>query len=237
MLLAPSGVFSGKKAPGPLRLDLDLLGQVRPQQRLEQLAVVGHLEMQKLVDDDLTAEGGWLRQRPEARIEAAIIGVKALAALDTKGCQRFMESYMSSSRPKDVCDAANGTDEGRLRKLITDQLAKEMEAPTKRGVINVGSVAGMTSTLLSVGYVIWCLRGGSLVATLLTTLPLWRWLDRAVKEGLVLVEGTGRRNHPFRYWLDGMEEVWKSDPRQRFLDSRSRLRRNLGHPGPLRKRA
>ena len=35
----------------------------------------------------------------------------------------------------------------------------------------------MSTTLLSVGYVIWCLRGGSLVATLLTTLPLWRWLD------------------------------------------------------------
>jgi hypothetical protein len=48
---------------------------------------------------------------------------------------------------------------------------------------------------------------------------LWRWLDRAVKEGLVLVEGTGRRNKPFKYWLDGMEEVWKTDPRQRFLDS------------------
>jgi hypothetical protein len=30
---------------------------------------------------------------------------------------------------------------------------------------------------MSVGYVIWCIRGGSLVATLLTTLPLWRWLD------------------------------------------------------------
>ena len=39
------------------------------------------------------------------------------------------------------------------------------------------TVAGMTTTLLSVGYVIWCLRGGALVATLLTTLPLWRWLD------------------------------------------------------------
>ena len=41
-------------------------------------------------------------------------------------------------------------------------------------------VAGMSTTLLSVGYVIWCLRGGSLVATLLTTLPLWRWLYRQV---------------------------------------------------------
>jgi hypothetical protein len=58
-----------------------------------------------------------------------------------------------------------------------DELAQELDAPTKKTIVNVGTVAGMSSTLLSVGYVIWCLRGGSLVATLLTTLPLWRWLD------------------------------------------------------------
>ena len=32
---------------------------------------------------------------------------------------------------------------------------------------------------------------------------LWRWLDRAVKQGLILHEGLGRRNSPFRYWLPG----------------------------------
>jgi hypothetical protein len=58
-----------------------------------------------------------------------------------------------------------------------DDLAKDLDSATKKSVINVGSVAGMSTTLLSVGYVIWCLRGGSLVATLLTTLPLWKWLD------------------------------------------------------------
>jgi AAA domain len=41
---------------------------------------------------------------------------------------------------------------------------------------------------------------------------LWRWLDRAVKEGRVRHEGTGRRKNPFKYWLDGMEDVWASDP-------------------------
>jgi hypothetical protein len=48
---------------------------------------------------------------------------------------------------------------------------------------------------------------------------LWRWLDRAVTDGRVLMEGTGRRNHPFQYWLDGMEQVWASDPTRQFLDS------------------
>src|SRR5439155_11387659 len=35
-----------------------------------------------------------------------------------------------------------------------DTLARELETPTKQGVINVGSVAGMTSMLLSDGYAI-----------------------------------------------------------------------------------
>jgi hypothetical protein len=61
-------------------------------------------------------------KKDEARIEAAIIGAQALAKLDPKGCQRFMESYMSSNRPKDVCDTANGQDAGALRKIIMDSI-------------------------------------------------------------------------------------------------------------------
>jgi AAA domain len=41
---------------------------------------------------------------------------------------------------------------------------------------------------------------------------LWRWLNRAVKEGLLLCCGAGRCKDPFVYWLDGMEEVWDSNP-------------------------
>jgi hypothetical protein len=43
---------------------------------------------------------------------------------------------------------------------------------------------------------------------------LWRWLERAVGEKLLLREGTGRKNDPFRYWLPGQEEKWKVPPRQ-----------------------
>jgi AAA domain len=39
-----------------------------------------------------------------------------------------------------------------------------------------------------------------------------RWLNRAVKDGRVLQAGTGHKNDPFVYWLDGMEDVWKSNP-------------------------
>lgn len=41
---------------------------------------------------------------------------------------------------------------------------------------------------------------------------LWRWLGRAMKDGRVLLEGTGRRHSPFKYWLPGQEEKWEKDP-------------------------
>jgi hypothetical protein len=41
---------------------------------------------------------------------------------------------------------------------------------------------------------------------------VWRWLTRAIRDGRVLQGGTGHKDDPFRYWLDGMEEVWRSDP-------------------------
>ena len=48
---------------------------------------------------------------------------------------------------------------------------------------------------------------------------LWRWLDRAVRDGLVLVEGTGRRKDPFKYWLKGIEAKWATDPELLFWAS------------------
>ncbi len=56
--------------------------------------------------------------------------------------------------------------------LLNQQITDESKSN-----ITVGAVGGLTTTLLSVGYVIWCLRGGTMVATLLTTLPLWRFMD------------------------------------------------------------
>jgi len=41
---------------------------------------------------------------------------------------------------------------------------------------------------------------------------VWRWLQRGIKDGRVIQGGTGHKEDPFRYWLDGMEEVWKTDP-------------------------
>lgn len=56
-------------------------------------------------------------QKGEARVEAALIGVQILQRLDPKGCVRFMEYYMQSSKPKDVCDGRSGGDAGLRDKI------------------------------------------------------------------------------------------------------------------------
>jgi hypothetical protein len=59
--------------------------------------------------------------KPKARVEAVLIGVKSLAKLDAKGCERFVESYVGASEPAKICQAAGGDDEA-LRKLISSSL-------------------------------------------------------------------------------------------------------------------
>ena len=56
---------------------------------------------------------------------------------------------------------------------------------------------------------------------------LWRWLDRAVKLGVVACEGSGRKNDPFRYWLPEREAVWKQAP---FYEVFEEQRRTLKLP-------
>jgi hypothetical protein len=41
---------------------------------------------------------------------------------------------------------------------------------------------------------------------------LYRWLERAVAEGLLCKSGAGVRGDPFRYWLRSREAVWRQDP-------------------------
>jgi hypothetical protein len=40
---------------------------------------------------------------------------------------------------------------------------------------------------------------------------LWRWLERAVGQGLLLREGSGRKKDPFRYWLPARQEMLRPD--------------------------
>jgi hypothetical protein len=61
--------------------------------------------------------------KSRARVEAVLIGTKALAKLDPRGCAKFLESYVEANGPAKLCDAAlKGTDDGTLRKMIGDSL-------------------------------------------------------------------------------------------------------------------
>lgn len=56
--------------------------------------------------------------KPSARIEAAALGVKILARLDLRGCSRFLEYYMQSTRPREICRVARSADDDQLRRQI-----------------------------------------------------------------------------------------------------------------------
>lgn len=61
--------------------------------------------------------------KPAARIEAAMLGTKILARLDPRGCARFLEFYMESTRPKDLCQAAaSGAGNEALRTQLSSTL-------------------------------------------------------------------------------------------------------------------
>lgn len=44
-----------------------------------------------------------------------------------------------------------------------------------------------------------------------TPATLWKWLAKAVAQNLVLIEGTGRKADPFRYWLAATEARWRAE--------------------------
>jgi hypothetical protein len=56
---------------------------------------------------------------------------------------------------------------------------------------------------------------------------VWRWLDRAVEQGLVLCEGSGHKKDPFRYWLAERAAVWQQDPLYAWVEEQ---RRSLNLP-------
>ena len=57
-----------------------------------------------------------------------------------------------------------------------DAVKKEMTSQTTISQVYLGS-AIVSSIGLSVGYVVWLLRGGMLLASLLSSMPAWQFLD------------------------------------------------------------
>ena len=68
----------------------------------------------------LEAEG----KKPEARVEAAMIGVQILSKLDPTGCVRFMDKYMQSNRAQDICSSAQRSGTAQIREQITSSIPK-----------------------------------------------------------------------------------------------------------------
>jgi hypothetical protein len=46
---------------------------------------------------------------------------------------------------------------------------------------------------------------------------VWRLLQRALAQGLIRQDGSGRRSDPFHYWLTGQEEKWRNNPLAQML--------------------
>ena len=57
-----------------------------------------------------------------ARVEAVATAVRSLAKLDPAGCERFLQSYVASKKPREICAAATGGDFEALKKLIADNI-------------------------------------------------------------------------------------------------------------------
>lgn len=88
----------------------------------------------KTLDDEELAAQAWnaafgpacdLEQQGEkkaARVEAAMIGARILAKLDPRGCVRFMDVYMQSSRAKDICDVAGSAGSADVRRRIEETI-------------------------------------------------------------------------------------------------------------------
>jgi hypothetical protein len=75
-----------------------------------------------------------------------------------------------------VYDAAVKTDYLSINSDVTASVSNETLSPDLVDSVVVGSTAVVT-TSLSVGYVIWILRGGSLLTAFMSALPAWQAFD------------------------------------------------------------
>ena len=73
-----------------------------------------------------------------------------------------------------------------------DLLREEIVSDPYAKTVSVGTATVVTTTL-SVGYILWTLRGGYLVASLLSTLPAWRLVDPLpILENMDFSPGSGK---------------------------------------------
>jgi hypothetical protein len=109
----------------------------------------------------------------------------ALAAADEE--QTFAEDSSNSASLVDRFSLGSGPEAGGLRRdlasldvaLLWDQLDTMADQILPSGSVTtftIGAAAGV-SAVFSAGYVAWCLRSGALLASALSSLPMWRSFD------------------------------------------------------------
>jgi VCBS repeat-containing protein len=104
---------------------------------------------------------------------------------------------------------ANPFDAARLRDDLTN-MKEQMGSQANLPFFAAGSAAGLTS-VLTVGYVLWAVRGGWLVASLLAQMPAWRLVDPLVV-------------------LDYLDEDASKPEREKDQDEDDSLQTLLEHP-------
>ena len=87
-----------------------------------------------------------------------------------------------------------------------DTLQEDVQPGLAFGTAAVGTTAALT-TALSVGYVMWTLKGGYLIASALSSAPLWRMVDPLP----VLHELPARRSDEDEESLESMVENRKKE--------------------------
>ncbi|HYH41033.1 MAG TPA: hypothetical protein VD867_03535, partial [Burkholderiales bacterium] len=93
--------------------------------------------------------------------------------LQSEGSGGLSVSFSTQSQSS---SAVLATPEARALGHELDQLRDSMKDQTRLEAATVAATAA-TGMSLSVGYVVWLLRGGALLSTFLSSLPAWRFID------------------------------------------------------------
>ncbi len=131
---------------------------------------------QKPIDDELFSENEITEIEHKAPITVEIIPTSYLSL--SKSTEEQVVSLLNDA------DAVRKTEQKNTEiDHAFNRLSKEMNNTQSESLRNQAlsqQVVGATVTLssgLSVGYIIWLIRGGTLMASMLTSLPAWRIID------------------------------------------------------------
>jgi hypothetical protein len=59
---------------------------------------------------------------------------------------------------------------------VAEQAEEGRSSLQKKSAVVASATAAVAGSFYA-GYVIWCVRGGALLASMFTSLPFWRWID------------------------------------------------------------